>query len=178
MKTMILRRALFLFVFVLSSYRAALPQAKPVHPEMRAADVAILWNDLAVREDSIDQQSYAETVVSMGFAPARLAPKNLQSARLGRGTLLLVPCASARMLPDSQARWILSGVERGLDLVTDGESPLSTALNIRLGEAEPVGVVIDKSLPQNHLHWADEPEVNWIVDTLNPQLKVLQARKL
>ena len=172
---MILRRALFLFVFVLSSYRAALPQAKPVHPEMRAADVAILWNDLAVREDSIDQQSYAETVVSMGFAPARLAPKNLQSARLGRGTLLLVPCASARMLPDSQARWILSGVERGLDLVTDGESPLSTALNIRLGEAEPVGVVIDKSLPQNHLHWADEPEVNWIVDTLNPQLKVLYA---
>jgi len=164
---MIILQKILCCVVLLSSivvlpFATAAAQRQSSRSQHSVTEAVILWNRDASAADSIDQGSYAAMMASMGFAASRLNLEDLDNAKIDERTLLLVPHASSRSLSSTQAQRIVRAIEKGLRLVVAGESPLLSALRIKLGVSEQVGVVVDQSSPSNHLHWADWPRVKWI----------------
>ena len=168
-------------VIVLFSSVLVLPFATVVaqHQSSRGrpdvTEAVVLWNRNATAADSIDQESYAAMMASMGFTASRLNVRDLDNAGLDEHTLLLIPHASSRSLSSKQVQRIVRAMEKGLRLVTGGESPLLSALHLKPGEPQRVSVVIDQNLPGNHLHWADRPRVSWIAGLPDASTRVLYA---
>lgn len=135
----------------------------------------VLWNDKASAADSIDQESYAAMISSMGFSASKVRLRDLGNGSIDQCILLLIPHASSSSLSPEQVQRILGAMEKGLRLVTGGESPFLTALHIKLGEPQTVDVVVDQSLPGNRLHWADRPMVKWIVEHADTSSQTLYA---
>jgi hypothetical protein len=152
---------LLLSVFLLAASPAMI-QRQSSRKTVHSTEAVIVWNRTATAADSIDQESYAAMVASMGFTASKRELQNLDSAEINPRTLLLVPQASSRSLSPEHVRSIVGGIEKGLRLVTGGEGPLLSALHFRLGKSRRVGTVIDQVLPGNHLHWADRPRGKWI----------------
>jgi hypothetical protein len=164
-----------LFALLLLPFTRAVAQRQSPQGHRGGVESVIVWNQNASAKDSIDQESYAAMMASMGFASSRIAARDLESAQLGERALLLVPQASSRSLALRQVRHIVRKVEKGLRLVTGGESVLLSALNIQLGKPHRVGVVLDQHLPTNHLHWPDRPKVKWIASLPDIPTHVLYA---
>ena len=72
----------------------------------------------------------------------------------------ICPHSSALALSSIQLKAIISGVRSGMSLITDGPSPLLTALGVNLRKARRVSVVTDRGLPDMTLHWSDRPNVH------------------
>ncbi len=143
--------------------------ARPVHagagrraPGPWAVRVTLLQNRSVSRSDSIDQESFAGLLSCMGYAYVGLDPGQVQKSKLDRMTLLVVPHASALALSPRSVKMIINSVRKGMGLVTDGPSPLLSALGVRLGEAEHVGAVINRAMPDVTLYWPDKPRVRSI----------------
>ena len=166
--------ALLLLFSVLTS-APAVAQHHPLRRHRDVTEAVILWNQKASAADSIDQESYAAMIASLGFAASRLDIRNLDDAGIDEHTLLLVPHASSRSLSSRLVRNIIKRVEKGLRLVTGGESTLLSGLHFRLGESRRVGAVIDQVLPGNHFHWADRPRVKWIAALPDLPTQILYA---
>lgn len=165
----------FLFSLAILPFATSVAQHHSLRSQRDGMEVMILWNGNASAQDSIDQESSAAMIASMGFAASRLGVRDLESAQLNEHTLLLVPQASSRSLSSREVQRTVSAIEKGLRLVTGGEGPLLSALHIKLGEPQKVGVVIDHNLPGNHLHWADRPKVKWIAELPDTSTQVLYA---
>jgi len=125
-------------------------------------ETVLLWNLKASGEDAIDQQSFLTTLESIGFDVVRNDPGDLMKHRLGPNTLLIIPRTSARSLSGRSIEAIIKSLQLGLTLITDGESPLSQAMGLQLGEPVPVADLVDHLLPELKPHWADTPRVAWI----------------
>jgi hypothetical protein len=160
--------AFLLLSFSLLAATHASAQFQSSRRNVYSTEAVILWTHNASAADSIDQESYAAMIASMGIAASTLEIQGLENAGIGEHALLLVPRASSRLLSSKQARSVVKRVEKGLRLVTGGDSPLLSALHFKLGKSKRVGAIIDQTLPGNHLHWADRPRVNWFAEL--PQL--------
>lgn len=124
--------------------------------------VTLLRNGSASGSDSIDQESFAGALASMGITYTVLDPGQLRHDNLDNTILLVVPHASALALSPLLIKAIISSVRKGMCLITDGPSPLLAALEISLGKAERVSAVVDSRLPDMTLHWPDKPHVHSI----------------
>jgi hypothetical protein len=169
------RCVIVLFCLVVLPFANVVAQHPSTRIQPILTEVAILWNRNASAADSIDQESYAAMMASMGFSASRLNVRELDNAGLGERTLLIIPHASSLSLSSKQVQRIVSLLEKGLRLVTGGESPLLSALHFRLGKPHRVSVVIDHNLPGNQLHWADWPRVSWIAGFPDTSAQVLYA---
>jgi hypothetical protein len=124
----------------------------------------LLWNSKARGEQAKDQESFRATLDSAGFPVEKLELSQLEHEEEGFGpfTLLVVPSASAKALSPEQAELIARTVKGGITLVTDGESPLSRTLGVRLGEASAVNSVTSRVFANEENRWADHPVVPWV----------------
>ncbi len=139
----------------------------------RPVEAYLFWNSAASSSDSVDQESFASALASMGFPFTRIDGQQLDSIRDDRHALLVIPFPSARLLSNSQAGRILKRVRDGLCMITDGPSSLTDALNINLGPPVRVSSVTDELLPNLHLYWTDHPRVQWLDSFPRAQSKVL-----
>jgi hypothetical protein len=114
----------------------------------------IVWETAAAGEDSLDQIALQSVFSSMGMRPEHVLREELASARPDPGTALIVPHASATLLPDSAARSIIAEIEGGILLVTDGTSPLSELLGIRPGPRVRIAQISDPLRPEVRIVWA------------------------
>jgi len=131
-------------------------------PAPRGIHVALVRNVGASRPDSIDQASFGGALESMGFSYSVIDAGEFRPTNLDGMNLLVVPHASALTLSPLQLKAIMSSVRSGMSLITDGPSPLLTALGIDLRKAQRVSVVLDRLLPDMTLHWPDRPSVRSI----------------
>ena len=81
----------------------------------------------------------------------------------------MIPWPAARALTAEKAANILSALRGGINLLTDGESPLSQALGMRLGKAEPVYGLINPLYIYQEYHWADHPIVPYVIPPPNAE---------
>ncbi len=124
----------------------------------------LLWNPKARGEQATDQESFRATLDSAGFPVEKLELARLAQEEndFGPFTLLVVPSASAKALSEEQTERITRTVKGGITLVTDGESPLSRALGVRLGEASAVNSLTSRVFANEEDRWADHPVVPWV----------------
>ena len=138
-------------------------------------EIYLFWNSAASHRDSVDQESFANALASMGFSFTRADVRQLQFLPADHRTLLVIPYPSAELLTDKQIRGILRKVGKGSRMITDGPSRLASASNITLGSQVHVSTVIDKLLAEVHLHWSDNPQVQWLEGVPRGLSKVLYA---
>jgi len=168
---------IFYLLLVLPCATLVAQQVSPLNrPD--ATEAVVLWNHGVSGADSIDQESYAAMAASLGLPTAKLDLRDLDQVKLDEPTLLLVPQAPSRSLSSGQAQRIVEWLEKGGRLVAGGESTLLSALHFRLGKAGHVRVIVDRSLPGNNLHWADEPAVVWFAELPDGPTTILYADSL
>ena len=138
-----------------------------------ALETVILWNSNALNEDAIDQESFFTTLESSGFNPIRIVPGDLTKHLRGSKTLLIIPHASARLLPAKNIKAIIKSMSLGLTLITDGESGLSLAMGIQLGKPVRVSDIEDHTLPDIKSHWPDTQRVAWIKNFSDQEMNLL-----
>jgi hypothetical protein len=127
-----------------------------------ASRTLLLWNVNATGADSLDQQAFETTLQSTGFHPVRLTSSQLPSMPLDSNTLLVGPHAGAAVLKQGEVAAIVRSLRSGLSLVTDGESPLSKAIGIKLDYLAKVSNVRDRYRPDLNIYWSDTPSVHCI----------------
>jgi len=137
--------------------------------------VILLRNSRASGADSVDQMSFAGALTSMGFSCMVLDQGGLSQDNLDKTSLLIVPHASAWMLSPGHVNAIMNSVKKGMCLVTDGPSPLLTALGIGVGKSSTVSTVIDRGLADLKMRWPDKPLVHSIVGYPRKSSRVLYA---
>lgn len=137
--------------------------------------ITLLRNGSASASDSINQESFAGALTSMGFTYTVLDPGQFRHDNLDKTTLLVVPHASALALSPFMMKAIISSVRKGMCLITDGPSPLLAGLGISLGKAARVSAVVDRGLPGLTLQWADSPYVRSIAAYPGKMSRVLYS---
>jgi len=123
----------------------------------------ILWNSQASGEADIDQKSFLSAFTSLGFDVDQIEYTRLGDEDLGPFTMLVIPWASAQSLPQDLVDRMATALNGGITLVTDGESPLSRALGIQLGEPAVVDVLQDHLFVNQETRWPDKPSVPWVL---------------
>ncbi|MCX6134374.1 MAG: hypothetical protein NTU47_11225 [Ignavibacteriales bacterium] len=142
-------------------------------PEMVKA--AFIRSASASGSDSLSQESYEGALKGMGFTYTVLDPGHFSKVDLEGTTLLVVSHASALAMTPVRMKAVINGVRRGMHLITDGPSPLLTALGIRLGPSQSVSAVVDRGLSGFPLHWPDNPSVHSIAGYPKKLSRVLYA---
>jgi len=122
----------------------------------------ILWNSQATGEADTDQNSFFSAFTGLGFDVEKIDYTRLADEDLGPFTMLVVPWATAQALPQNLVDRMASALNGGIILVTDGESPLSRALGIQLGDPATVDVLQDHLFVNQETRWPDKPSVPWI----------------
>jgi uncharacterized protein YdaL len=122
----------------------------------------LLWNPDAEGPEATDQESFHSILSAIGFDVDRIDHKHLSDDDLGTFSLLVIPRATARTLHEDDVSRIVGAVNGGITLITDGESPLSRALGVRLGEPSVVGTLQDHLFVNQDTRWPDRPRVPWI----------------
>ena len=134
---------------------AAFPQAsllsQAIPPQIHRA--VIVWSAGARGEDSLDQLSLDAVFASLGLRVERIQPEEIARESPGRGTVLIVPHASAAHLGTEETREVIARLAEGMALVTDGTSPLAAGLGIRPGRREPVDELTDVTRPEVRIIW-------------------------
>jgi hypothetical protein len=126
------------------------------------AETVLLWNSNALNEDAIDQESFFTTLESTGFKIIRRDLDDLTNHPPRPNTLLIVPHTSARLLSEENVKAIMKNLPLGLTLITDGESGLSRAMGIQLGEPILVTDIVDHTCLELKPHWSGNQHVAWI----------------
>jgi peptidoglycan/xylan/chitin deacetylase (PgdA/CDA1 family) len=133
--------------------------SRPAHDPVRTT---LLWDPKAQGPMAVDQQSFYSGLASLGFDIERVDYNRLSNQASGPFALLVVPCAAARAMPAAAVERVVGAVIGGITLITDGESPLSKALGIRLGEPMPVENLTDHLAVNLDTRWPDRPTVPWV----------------
>lgn len=123
----------------------------------------ILWNPQARGEEKKDQESFYNTLNTLGFEIERIYVNDFPEEDIGPFTLLVIPWSAAKSLPVEKVANILSALKGGINLLTDGESPLSRALRIQLGKPAPVYGLVNPLFVSQEYHWSDHPSVPSII---------------
>jgi len=126
------------------------------------AETVLLWNSNALNEDAIDQESFFATLESAGFKIIRKDPGDLMNHPPAPNTLLIIPHTSACLLSEENVKTIIKDLSLGLTLITDGESGLSQAMGIELGEPIHVTDIVDHTFPELKPHWSGNQHAAWI----------------
>jgi len=132
----------------------------------------ILWDYDAKGPESRDQESFYSALDALGFDIEKINYKVLTKEELGPLSLLVIPWATARSLSADDIDRILGAVKGGITLITDGQSPLSRALGIRLGDPAPVSTLQDHLFVNQDTRWPDHPKVPWIQEPSPEQVNV------
>jgi len=132
---------------------------EPIPPSFRTV---VIWDSRAIGAPDVDQKSFLAMLSNLGFDIEQKPFSKFDENDTQPYTLLVIPNASARKLTDAQINLTVRALEEGLTILTDGESPLATALGIRLGLPAPVGQLFDHSNWTQNLRWPDHPYVDWI----------------
>ena len=164
-----------LLVLLISHTHRAEASNGPRSSAPRSAQVVLLRNNSASGSDSLDQESIAGALTSMGFTFKVLDPDKLPQMDPDSTTLLVVPHASALALSRFQTKLIISSVKNGMRLFTDGLCPLLAALGISPGPLQHVSAVLDRGLPGFPIHWPDNPNVRSIAGYPKKLSRVLFA---
>ena len=112
-----------------------------------------------------DEESFRAVLEGLGLPLQTVrADEPLAPALEGKASpvLIVVPCSSARLLSSGDIQAILKSVKKGSGLVTDGESPLSAALGVRLGppvEVEAVNSSVNADVP---MEWKGGVSSPWV----------------
>ena len=137
---------LFVFLFTVS---CAFSQPGRTGPH----SAVIAWNDSARGADSLDQLSLEAVFSSMGLRPDRIGPAEFARVMADSGVVLIVPHSCSAGMSESDSRKIVTLVERGTVLVSDGMSPLPGLFGIRLGSPGVVEEVTDHTRPGLRTAW-------------------------
>ncbi|MFA5976605.1 MAG: polysaccharide deacetylase family protein [Elusimicrobiota bacterium] len=124
----------------------------------------ILWNAKAKGEGAIDQESFWSTFTNLGFDVDKIDYTRFIEEDLGPFTMLVIPWATAKSLPQNVVERIVTALNGGITLITDGESPISQELGIRLEGPIPVQILQDHLLMNQETRWADRPLTWWIAE--------------
>ncbi len=132
----------------------------------------ILWNSKASGEGAMDQRSFLSAFTSLGFDVEKTDYARLLDEELGPFTMLVIPQTTAKLLPQPVVERIVTALNGGIVLITDGESPLSEELGIRLGPPSPVSVLQDHLFVNQDTRWPDKPSVPWIAEPSREEANV------
>jgi len=135
----------------------------------------ILWNPEAEGEEAIDQESFYNALSAVGFDIKKVDAANFPEDETGPFTLLVIPKATAQSLPQERVDKILMTVHEGINLITDGESPLSESLGVRLAEPIPVDGLISHLYSNETYSWADRPKVPYLMAPLDQNTTLLYS---
>jgi hypothetical protein len=109
--------------------------------------VLVAWPAGTQRPDSLGQQSFLTAFRVTGLRPRIVPAESQASTDLSSASLLVIPNVSARSLGHAPAHRVLQFVRTGMNLVTDGSSPLMKGLGIALGPTERVFRLRDHMRP-------------------------------
>ena len=164
--------ALLLFVLFTGS---VLPADRNIHNGPDPIEPVILWNSSASGADSIDQLSFFNALTSVGLLPAKIKTNDFAKKDLHKNMLLILPRSTAALLTDKDAGRILTAVESGLKLITDGSSTLTKQLNISFSSPSSVRYVHDLVLHSPILSWADAPVVPMILNEPDNSIRIIYS---
>jgi peptidoglycan/xylan/chitin deacetylase (PgdA/CDA1 family) len=134
----------------------------PIRNLSEPVKTLLLANGKATGAEASDQESFESLLGSMGYDVERIEYTGLIDEDFGPFTLLVIPQAAARGFDEEDVQKVLTAVQHGLMLITDGPSPLSDALGIQLGDAFQVENLQDHLFTDQDTHWPDHPSVPWI----------------
>ena len=123
-------------------------------PSNEPARVVLLTADHLTGDAARDQASFIQALTAMGLAPETLPATRMTVNMLVPYNVLVVPQGSATLLSPAQVASITGEVNRGLNILIDGVSPLAKALGLKFSTVTHlVGEVGDFKTDQN-LKWA------------------------
>lgn len=134
----------------------------PIRNLSEPVKTLVLYDGKAKGAEAKDQESFQSLLDSMGYDLERVEYTGLIDEDFGPFTLLVIPQAAARSFDEEDVQKVLTAVKHGLMLMTDGQSPLSDALGIQLGDAHPVENLRDHLFTDQDTRWPDHPTVPWI----------------
>ena len=176
---------LLLFIILISSpcsiYSAEAGQRNqsnlPQYPEEKFSpvDPVIIWNYSAAGEDSIDQVSFYNALANTGLPANKVNQADLGKTELNKNMLLILPQSVLSSISDNDAERIITAVNSGARVVTDGSSKLTRQLNIIFSEPVSVKYVHDAILHSPILCWPDAPSVPVILNPTDNTIHTLYA---
>ncbi|MEJ2629330.1 MAG: hypothetical protein P8078_12345, partial [bacterium] len=106
-------------------------------------------------EDNINQQSYQEAFTSVGVDYQTISiydffeiPQNVN--------LVVIPYTAGEHLTEQQSLIILNAVSRGMNVVLEKETDLSTRIGVNsYGDFKQVNAIRDEYYPQVEIHWKE-----------------------
>ncbi len=144
----------------------------PAQSNRNPVKTIILWDAEATGEGALDQESFAEALNSIGFDVEKIDYSRLMDEDLGPFSMIVIPWTTATSLPPAVVDRIVTGLNGGITLITDGESPLSQGLGIRLGEPIAVNALQDHLFVNQETRWPDRVSVPWIAEPTGDQADV------
>jgi uncharacterized protein YdaL len=124
----------------------------------------MLWNEQATGPEAVDQESFLSAFTNIGFDVEQVDYMHLSEEELDPFTMLVIPQATAKALPQDVVERIGTALNSGITLVTDGESRLSQELGIELGAPIRVSVLQDHIFVNQETRWPDKPLVPWVAE--------------
>lgn len=135
-------------------------------------NILVLWNSKAIGAEALNQQSFYSALECMGFRPAHIAVDSFVVQHIDKNTLLIIPHTSAVSLSPSCIQYVVKKLREGLILITDGESALSDAVGIRLGDPIRIGNIVFQRDSGQSIFWSDTPAVRFITHTTDPKATI------
>ena len=156
----------------ISVFQRRLGTVLTAHTVRNPVKTIILWNSKAGGAGAIDQASFLSAFTNLGFDVEKTDYTRLLDEDLGPFTMLVIPWTTAKLLPQPVVERIVTALNGGITLVTDGESGLSEELGIRLGPPAPVSVLQDHLFVNQETRWPDKPSVPWIAEPSGDEASV------
>ena len=125
------------------------------------AAALLVWDDQAIGEKALDQQGFATVLEDCGFTVAQISPDAVTTQCLEAHSLVVVPNASAQSLTRTAVDVVQARLHAGLTVITDGESPLTRAMQIQFGKPVLVTKLRDHTRPQIAPLWPSGSKVSW-----------------
>ncbi len=112
-------------------------------------------------EEEADQKSFLSVLTIFGFNPITYYLGTEKRFSLDGITFLAVPFGAAKRLMDIEVSTILDFVEKGGQLLTDGQTSLSRRLGLQFSERRvEVSEVRDLSAPMRLINWKPPAQLN------------------
>jgi uncharacterized protein YdaL len=105
---------------------------------------------------SVDQMSLLNAFESVGIDNQTIPVSDFLEIPEGIN-LVVLPYAAGRYLSEQQILFLMSAVSRGMNIILENETSLSTRMGIRpTGDELSVSAIRDEYYPQVDIHWKEE----------------------
>ena len=122
-------------------------------PANEPARVALLTADHLPHATACDQAGFIQAFTAMGLAPETLPAKQVTVKMLEQYNVLVVPQGSALILSPAQIAFIIGEVNRGLNILIDGDSSLARDLGIKFTSTTHMVSDVRDIKTDQELHW-------------------------